>query len=279
MRFTPIALAAVLALVTAAAGDELLIADFEQETYGDWQTEGEAFGPGPARGTLARQMPVTGYKGDGLVNSFHKGDRSTGTLTSPPFTIERAFITFLVGGGGYEGTTCMSLLVDGEVVRTATGDNTAPGGSEELAPAAWDVKDLHGREAVLQIVDGRTGGWGHINVDHIVQTDTQPEAAPVMATRRQEKEFTIENRYLVMPIQNQARGGKGTGLLQVFVDGEEVRHYNLRLAPSAEQADWYAFFTIDQYRGRRARVVAEKATDEGFALVRQADAIPGDDQF
>ncbi len=35
---------------------DLLIADFEGDDYGDWRAEGEAFGPGPAKGTLPGQM-------------------------------------------------------------------------------------------------------------------------------------------------------------------------------------------------------------------------------
>src|SRR6185436_3140407 len=70
------------------AADDILIADFEGDTYGSWKTTGEAFGPGPARGTLPGQMPVDGFKGKGLVNSFYKGDDTKGTLTSPEFTIE-----------------------------------------------------------------------------------------------------------------------------------------------------------------------------------------------
>lgn len=31
---------------------DLLIADFEGDTYGDWVVTGDAFGKGPARGTL-----------------------------------------------------------------------------------------------------------------------------------------------------------------------------------------------------------------------------------
>src|ERR1700726_1842582 len=86
-----------------AEAPDILIADFEGETYGDWKTTGDAFGSGPARGTLPGQMPVTGFLGKGLVNSFHGGDKSTGTLTSPAFKVERKFINFLVGGGKYPG--------------------------------------------------------------------------------------------------------------------------------------------------------------------------------
>src|SRR5215831_11293947 len=85
----------------AAAGEraDILLADFEGADYGDWKTTGTAFGPGPARGTLPNQMPVSGYKGKGLVNSYYGGDTSTGTLTSPAFKVERMFINFLLGGG------------------------------------------------------------------------------------------------------------------------------------------------------------------------------------
>ncbi|MCU0918661.1 MAG: hypothetical protein MUC88_29505 [Planctomycetes bacterium] len=80
------------------AGDDLVIADFEGPDYGLSKTTGEAFGPGPARGTLPGQMLLDGFRGRGLVNSFFRGDGSTGTLTSPMFRIERKFITFFVAG-------------------------------------------------------------------------------------------------------------------------------------------------------------------------------------
>ena len=88
---------------TAAATEaDLLIADFEGKDYGSWVVEGEAFGPGPARGTLPRQMQVSGFEGKGLVNTFFNGDGTTGRLTSPPLKIERRYINFLIGGGGRE---------------------------------------------------------------------------------------------------------------------------------------------------------------------------------
>ncbi|MSR56003.1 MAG: 2,6-beta-D-fructofuranosidase, partial [Gemmataceae bacterium] len=127
----------ILIAGTAARSQDLkrpniLIADFEGETYGDWKVEGEAFGKGPARGTLPNQMMVDGFLGKGLVNSFHGGDKSIGKLSSPEFKIERKFLTFLIGGGGHEGKTCLNLLVNGQVVRAATGSNTQSGGSEAL---------------------------------------------------------------------------------------------------------------------------------------------------
>jgi len=153
------------------AADDLLVADFEQPDYASWKPTGTAFGSGPAKGTLPNQMEVSGFMGKGLVNSFHGGDESLGTLTSSPFTIQRKYIRFLIGGGGFAGKTCVNLLVDGKLVRTATGSNTQPGGSEALTWSSWDVSDSQNRTAVIEIVDQATGGWGHINVDQILQTD------------------------------------------------------------------------------------------------------------
>ena len=60
---------------------DIVVADFEQESYGDWKATGEAFGPGPAAGTLPGQMQVDGFEGKRLVNSFAGGDGTVGTLT------------------------------------------------------------------------------------------------------------------------------------------------------------------------------------------------------
>jgi fructan beta-fructosidase len=257
-----------------ATADDLLFADFEQPTYGDWKVEGEAFGPGPATGTLPGQQEVSGFEGKRLVNSFHGSDGTTGTLTSPPFTIERDYIRFLIGGGGHEGKTCINLVVDGDTVATATGPNTEPGGSEELEPSFWEVGKYKGKSAVIRIVDRATGGWGHINVDHIVQTDTKPSVPPRPA--RHEKSFTIDSKYLVMPIAN---GSKGGTLIHLYVGDEKVRQYQFHPAPSADAADWHAFFTIDRYHGKPARLVVDRISSEGFDLIRQSDTVPGEQAF
>ncbi len=164
----------VLASPGAAVGpaaQDILVEDFEGPGWGAWKAEGEAFGPGPAGGTLPRQMKVTGFLGRGLVNSFHGGDRSTGALTSPPFRIRRRYLNFLIGGGRHPGKTCIQLLFGGKVARSATGPNDRPGGSERLDWRFWDVADLAGREVRIRIVDRAKGGWGHIDVDHILQSD------------------------------------------------------------------------------------------------------------
>jgi len=143
-----------------------LIADFDGADYAGWKVEGDAFGPGPAKGALKNQQPVIGFRGKGLVNSYFNGDDTEGTLSSPPFELSASYVNFMIGGGAYAGETCVNLLVDGKIVRTATGRE-----NERLGWHSWDVRDLRGKSATLQIVDKRKGGWGHINVDHVMLAD------------------------------------------------------------------------------------------------------------
>ena len=156
------------------AGGDIVIANFEGGSYGDWKVEGSAFGSAPAianSGTPKNR--VVGHRGSGLVNTYLNGDGSTGKLTSPPFAIQRKYIVFLIGGGNHKGKTCMNLLVDGKVVRTAVGPAYKDRkGREVLDWKSWDVSEFMEKKAVIEIVDDYTGRWGHINVDQIVQSDT-----------------------------------------------------------------------------------------------------------
>ena len=245
-------IAAASTVVNASAADDLLIADFEGLDYGGWTTTGEAFGPAPARGTLPGQMPVGGFKGRGLVNSFFKGDDSTGTLTSPEFKIQRRFINFLIGG---------------MAVRNATGPNDKPGGSEALAPESWDVAEFAGKSAVIQIVDQAKGGWGHINVDHIVQSDRK--AATLLIDAR--REFRIEKRYLNLPIKNGAPKRKVT----TFVDGRVEVKNDVELADGPP--DWWAFMEVDAWRGKTVALQVDRLPEDSAALsaIEQSDTING----
>lgn len=258
----------VASIVQTQAVDDILVADFEAANYGAWEVTGEAFGPGPAKGALPGQMAVAGYKGERLVNSFFHGDDSTGTLTSPPIKLERDYLVFRIGGGGFAEKTCLQLRVGNTVVRAATGPNTQPGGSEDLEEEAWDIREWKGKMATIEVLDLAKGGWGHINVDHIVQTDTKPATANV---GKRERVFTVEKNRLVIPIRN---GVKPTEIL-LEVDGKVVRRYDAELALRPGEVDWHAYLTIGEYGGRPAKVSAARATEEGFGLIHQADVAPG----
>jgi fructan beta-fructosidase len=257
--------AVLLAPAFAWAAADIVIADFEGKDWGGWKAEGDAFGPGPARGTLPGQMAVSGFEGKGLVNSFVGGDKSTGALASPPFKIERKFINFLIGGGKHPGETCMNLLVEGQIVRTATGPNDKPGGTEALDWDAWDVSDLAGKAATIQIVDQAKGGWGHINVDQIVQSDVRRTSGPAR------REIVVERRYLHLPVKTGARKVR----MRVAEGEKTLREFDVELAGG--EPDFRVPCDLDGLKGKRLTVEADRLPSGSKALeaITQADQIPG----
>ncbi|WP_433455084.1 GH32 C-terminal domain-containing protein [Streptomyces sp. CA-142005] len=209
-----------------------VLADFEGGSYGDWATTGDAFGSAPATGTLPNQQEVSGYLGSGLVNTFLNGDSTTGTLTSPEFTIDKDYANFLVGGGnhplGSADPTAVELLVDGQVVRSTTGKD-----AEALNWASWDVKDLAGKKAQVRIVDDNTGGWGHINVDHIMLSDTKAQ-----------------------PVSQETS-------VNLVVDGKAVASAT---GSNSETLDW-ASFDLRPYAGKKAQIQIVDMNTSGWGHI------------
>ena len=157
-----------LTITTLDAPDQRpahVLADFEGADWGPgWTATGAFADAGPTASTLRGQV------GRQVLDTFGGGDPATGTITSPPFTIDRRYLHVLVAGGshplGVEPATAVSLLVDGRPVRTATGDDTGA-----LRPVRWDVEDLAGRQAQVQVLDDATGAWGHLMIDQVVLSD------------------------------------------------------------------------------------------------------------
>ncbi len=254
---------------------EILVADFEGDTYGEgWKTTGTAFGKGPAKGALPNQMPVSGYQGKGLVNSYLGGDASTGTLTAPEFKIERKYLNFLVGGGKLAGTR-IDLIASGKVVRTATGPNDKAGGSEHLDWHTWDVAEFEGKAATIQIVDEEKGGWGHINIDQIVMSDAKKQAAP--AFRRFD---AVDKRYLHLPVKNGApkRRVQIVARYDVRPNREQVRdvverEFDIELAEG--EPDFWVFADVSAFRGKTIFVKTTLPADsKALAALKLADDVP-----
>jgi len=162
-----------LTLLVICCADDLAIGKFGSTDYGDWKATGTAFRSGPATGELLTKLEIENAGDFPVVSSEVENDAPTGTLTSPQFKIARKYISFRIGGGDYERDTCVNLLINGKIMKSAVGWR-----SDRLVPTSWDVSRFHGQEAQVQIVDAASGDWGHINVAHIVQTDA-PERLPV----------------------------------------------------------------------------------------------------
>ncbi|HEY1122350.1 MAG TPA: glycoside hydrolase family 32 protein, partial [Haloferula sp.] len=159
--------------------------DFEAGTLANWTASGAAFTRQPTYhdNTAARGNVPCGLQGDYWVGTYEnydgitgapgdtRGDTPVGTLTSQSFTIQKRYITFLMGGGNHPGVTGVKLVCEGQEYPMATGFD-----SESMAPVTFDAQALIGKSATLVIFDQATGGWGHINADNFQASD---EPAPI----------------------------------------------------------------------------------------------------
>ena len=164
--------------------------DFETGDLTDWE-QGEdpgfefqpTFGDNP---TARNRGQPSNHQGDWWIGMYEKyqgpdvqgqvlggtqGDGPIGTLTSIEFSIIGDTMNFLIGGGTHPWDTdpnpcAVNLVVNDEVVRTATGANT-----ETMARQEWDISDLQGSKARIVIVDQNSAGWGHPNFDDVNQAD------------------------------------------------------------------------------------------------------------
>jgi sucrose-6-phosphate hydrolase SacC (GH32 family) len=233
-------------------GQDIVLSDFEEANYawlpgGTWTVSGACFGSGSAQGTLPGQQTVDGYLGNGLVNTFLNGDTNTGALLSPPFTIQRNYLKFLIGGGsyraegGYGGETRVDLLVNGQVVQHAAG----PGEWEHLDWEQWNVSNLLGQTVQIRIVDSATGGWGHLNVDQILESDTSLTTGVIFPT----------NQFINFPVKltNSYR------VVALLVNGLAVQEFNIALG-TASNYDFYAFLDLSAYQNTQM-VVRVDATN------------------
>jgi fructan beta-fructosidase len=169
-----LALCGHLGLPVSSRADDIVVGNFTGTNYGEWRMTGTAFRLGPASGARLPKLEIENAPDNAAASSEMEGDGPTGTLTSPEFKIGRKYISFFIGGGDYEHDTCLNLLIQGKVVRSATGWR-----SDRLAPASWEVSQFAGQKAQVQLVDTASGDWGHINVAHVVQTD-KPERLPLV---------------------------------------------------------------------------------------------------
>lgn len=152
---------------------DVVFEDFESGSYKNWKVEGASFGEKPYQAkNLASNQNLRGFEGEYFINGYNARknvadpDALIGKLTSKSFKITHKYITFRISGGSHEGNTSINLMVDGKIVRSETGSN-----SNIMVNKAFDVADLAGKKARIQIIDQHKGSWGHITVDHIVFTD------------------------------------------------------------------------------------------------------------
>ncbi len=145
-----------------------LFEDFESSTYEGWTQIGPAFGAGP---TMAGPA-VSEVIGQGYADSSAFGDRMTGRLLSPKFVVPGKFINFLIAGGEHPQRACLNLIIYGQPQpeTTATGDGTS-----RFRSVSFDVRNLIGREAHIELVDEVAAPGGYVAVDQIFFSNEEPD--------------------------------------------------------------------------------------------------------
>lgn len=139
---------------------------FESGDLSDWKVEsGRAFEAQPVKGdTVAarRADMISGYRGEYWVGTYERaGDDPRGILASVPFKVTHPFASFLVGGGtGSRNCVEVTEVKSGEMIVQASGRN-----HERMRPVVVDLREHQDEMIQIRIVDGASGGWGHVNFD------------------------------------------------------------------------------------------------------------------
>jgi len=103
-------------------------------------------------------------------------DNHVSELVTSPFEVKLGYVTFLLSGGNMPNEACINLLIDGKVVRTATGRN-----DDTLEWVAFDVKAFKGQQAQIQVLDTSIAAFGYITFDCVYQSVDPKGATRVIA--------------------------------------------------------------------------------------------------
>ncbi len=217
----------------------ITIADFDGETYGEWHAEGTAFDEGPAAETM-------GYLGKSHATSLNSAhEPATGTLTSPPFTIERRYIHFLLGAREIDYVNGSMKNPDDLAVQLLLGDSVArqaiPEEFHGMFHRAWDVSGLQGKTARMRIVDKDNREGVFIDVDHIVQNNI-PVAGIVS-----ERLMKVTQNNLNIPIK---RGGPRY-YFEIFAGGRRARAFEAELATG--EIDYWVATDLSRWAGKEIK--------------------------
>jgi fructan beta-fructosidase len=226
----------------------IVIGNFNSSSFGNWKVEGNAFGNAPSGIDETHRM--VGFVGSGYACSSGGGEETgMGTLTSPPFTIERNTIHYLIGSfeifylpGNEEFAELLSiqLLINDEIVR-----EEFPSEFHALFHRAWEVSDLKGETARIKIVDNDEREWAHIDIDEIVQSNIPLGGLPI------ERTLTANKQKLNLPVKE----GNQRCYLELFVDGNQVRCMDVELAD--DEIDYWVVTDLSQWFGKEIKVRTE----------------------
>ena len=163
-----------------------LLDGFESGLYFRWRLTGDCWANAPEG--ASRTGKYTGWSGSYYASSAHPrvGDfrvmSGKGIARSPEFPITHMQLRFKIGGGNYPDACALNLVVKDEegierIVRTQTGND-----SDSLTEASWDLSDLVGKRARLEIIDKLAfGSHAYILVDDLELSGRPPDLGVALA--------------------------------------------------------------------------------------------------
>ncbi len=125
------------------------------------------------------------------------------------------------------------------------------------------MSEFQGREAVVEIVDNRKGGWGHINVDQIVLSDRS------RGMENASRVLVLASRYLHIPVTFQGPMRR----VAISAKGKTIREFDARLAD--DRPDFWVFDEMSDIPDKTLTITARLPwQSRGLSAITQADDIP-----
>jgi arylsulfatase len=141
---------------------------FESGELGGWKVvDGKASRPVASHPSLPnwKHKPFNregGFHLSTVATADGFSDNQTVVLQSPTFVIQGAQASFLASGGFDEKRLFVGLFdaKTRDVLRVAGGSK-----GPQMKRIIWDIRDLKGKTAFIQVVDNSKGAWGHLTFD------------------------------------------------------------------------------------------------------------------
>ena len=266
--------------LSVGAKDRILL-DFNMKTEppADWAVEGYAFGT---------RNPVPNERQKYALATQSQRYVKQGRMTSPPFSIESDYLRVHCAGTYHPTKMAVVLLVDGKDMRSCSPE---PGYGflgaklpqirffQPPDPAGYffDVRELRGRQAVLEVRDQHYDGI-FFEVK-ITATDRGPDRKEQLITKpvnwvEEQFETKIEDGFLLVPVGHLA--GTPLQMVTVEIDGEEKLPVHLPIAfGDMEVAGYEAVYDLSPFPGQQLKVTYHRFGKSRPAKFLMQKEIPG----
>ncbi|MER7517732.1 GH32 C-terminal domain-containing protein [Streptomyces sp. NPDC126499] len=175
---------------------------FETGDLTGWTASGTAFGTGAVTAATTYWGGPFHHRGRHHLWGFAAaGDDATGTLTSSTFAAP-ARLSFLVAGGWDPERLYVALVRDADGARLLTQTGVD---DEAYVRTVWDTSAWRGQPVHLEVVDRKTGGWGHLNLDDVRVGDAalRDDNGLVFRTLGQANQPTARRDFTADPLRPQ----------------------------------------------------------------------------